>query len=85
MQSEIYATCIFQVKKCNFKPVALLLHSSMCLPGSGFSREAAVLLRLTSSAPLGERKSEMPLLAQAHRNGKNPSENFSTAAVKSGN
>lgn len=49
MQSEIFTPYIFQVKKCNLKPVALLLHSSMFLPRSGFSREAAVLLRLTGA------------------------------------
>lgn len=33
MQNGILTTYIFQVKKCNFKPIALLLHSSMCLLG----------------------------------------------------
>lgn len=51
MQSKIFTAYIFYIKKCNFKPVLQepMLCSGVCVPGSGFSREAAVLLRLTGA------------------------------------
>lgn len=59
-----------------------MLCSSSCVPRSSFSREAAVLLRLTGALCCwGKSWSKMTLFAQAHRKGKNPSKNFSAAVV----
>lgn len=58
----------------------------MCLPRSGFSREAAVLLRMTGALCCRGRGRVKCLSLHRHTEmGKNPSENFSAAAVKSEN
>lgn len=54
-----------------------MLHRGVCVPRRGFSREAAIY-----SPDRRKSRHELPLLAHAHRNGKNPLENFSVAVVR---